>query len=119
MQRLQEQMDIYIRGYFEKAENFRVYINIINRLDAETAYINNLKRLQQAAFVRARQCLWHKVQIQDHIRKSGYFENLMYSLDTVHMTSKSDYDERKLDITRDVIHNRLYWPQGKQEGIHG
>lgn len=108
--RLKGQMEIYIRGYFEKAENFREYINTINELDAVTGYIERLLRIREASVINAREYLWHKVQIQEHIRKSGYFENLIYSLNVDEEPQKENRSLR-LDISRDVIHNPLYWPQ--------
>ena len=65
----------------KKAENFQDYINTINELDAVTAHIDRLQSIKEHASLTARKCLWHKVQIQEHLRKSGYFDGLMYSLD--------------------------------------
>lgn len=112
---LKKKMEVFIRGYFEKAENFQDYINTINELDAVTAYIDRLQAIKESSSVTSRRHLWHTVQIQEHLRKSGYFDSLMYSLDY-----SGDYRGRHesvtLDEKRDVIHNRLYWPQGEEEG---
>lgn len=117
MDELKKQMEVFIRGYFDKADNFREYINTINELDAVTAYIDRLKEIRETSAANSREYLWHKVQIQEHLRKSGYFENLMYSLDLSQSSEERDESVR-LDVRKDVIHNRLYWPQGKQEGEH-
>lgn len=122
MDSLREQMKVFIRGYFEKAENFTDYINAINELDAVNAYIGQLERMRAASVKKSREYLWHKVQVQEHIRKSGYFENLVYSLDIDDYAgirgAGSQSGDSRLDVQKDVIHNRLYWPQSIQEGEH-
>lgn len=115
--RLQEQMDIYIRGYFDKADNFCEYINTINELDAVSAYISRLNRIREVTSVNSREYLWHKVQIQEHIRKCGYFEGLIYSLDALDVQGERD-DGYPLSVEKDIIHNPLYWPQRRREVKH-
>ena len=107
---LKEQMELFINGYFEKAENFSEYINTINELDAVNGYIGKLHKIRDKAALEARKRLWHKVQIQEHIRKSGYFENMLYTLDS---SEKQDCSSRdcELNFDENVIKNRLYWPQ--------
>ena len=112
---LKKKMEVFIRGYFEKAENFQDYINTINELDAVTAYIDRLQAIKESASVTSRRQLWHTVQIREHLRKSGYFDSLMYSLD-YSGDYRSRHESVELDEKQDVIHNRLYWPQGEQEG---
>ncbi|MCI5700924.1 MAG: hypothetical protein MR308_11200 [Lachnospiraceae bacterium] len=117
MEGLKEQMDIYIRGYFDKADNFREYINTINELDAVNAYILRLNQIREKAMVNSREYLWHKVQIQEHIRKCGYFEGLVYSLDAMEVQGERD-GGCPLDVKKDIIHNPLYWPQRRREVKH-
>ena len=112
---LKKKMEVFICGYFEKAENFQDYINTINELDAVTAYIDRLQAIKESASVTSRRQLWHTVQIREHLRKSGYFDSLMYSLD-YSGDYRSRHESVELDEKQDVIHNRLYWPQGEQEG---
>lgn len=117
MKELREQMEIFICGYFEKAKNFQDYINTVNELDAVTVYMNGLEDIKKKSSLRSRKYLWHMVQIQEHLRKSGYFDSLMYSLDY----SEKQRDRHSLihlDEKKDVIHNSLYWPQKEQEGKH-
>lgn len=117
LKKLKTKMEIFIRGYFEKAENFQDYINTINELDAVTAHIDRLQSIKEHASLTVRKCLWHKVQIQEHLRKSGYFDGLMYSLD-YSGKQRGRHEIVTLDEKQDVIHNKLYWPQGEQEGTH-
>lgn len=115
LKELKDKMEEFIKGYFKKKENFQDYINTINELDAVTSHIDRLQAIKESLSVTSRRRLWHKVQIQEHLRKSGYFDSLMYSLNY-----SGDYRNRhksvSLDEKKDVIHNRLYWPQGEQEG---
>lgn len=115
LEELKNKMKLFIDGYFKKKENFQDYINTINELDAVTSHIDRLQSIKESLSVASRRRLWHKVQIQEHLRKSGYFDSLLYSLDYF-----GDYRNRhksvSLDEKQDVIHNRLYWPQGEQEG---
>ena len=115
MDEVKKKIEVFIRGYFEKAENFQDYINTINELDAVTAYIDRLQAIKESASVTSRRQLWHTVQIREHLRKSGYFDSLMYSLD-YSGDYRSRHESVELDEKQDVIHNRLYWPQGEQEG---
>ena len=98
-----------------KRRNFQDYINTVNELDAVTAYIDRLQAIKESAAVTSRRYLWHTVQIQEHLRKSGYFDSLMYSLD-YSGDYRSRHESVTLDETQDVIHNRLYWPQGDRRG---
>lgn len=109
MKQLEKDMEIYIRGYFEKAENFKEYINALNELDALNAYIARLERKKQESDLNARKYLWHKVQIQEHLRKSSYFNDLIQSVNPY--TEEEGRRDNGLDIQQDVIHNPLYWPQ--------
>ncbi len=111
MRELEKMMEIYIRGYFEKAENFKEYINTINELDAVGCYLARLESNQTKEELSARKYLWHKVQIQEHLRKNSYFEGLMHSLDPSEI--EEELHDCKLDADTDVIHNKLYWPQGR------
>jgi hypothetical protein len=112
MKELQRDMDIFISGYFQKAENFKDYINALNELDAIGAYIDKLEQLKNESDVNSRKYLWHKVQIQEHLRKSSYFDDLIQSVNPYNMPEDCKH-ETKLDVQQDVIHNKLYWPQCK------
>ena len=67
MKELQRDMDVFINGYFQKAENFKNYINALNELDAIGAYIGKLEQLKNESDVNSKKYLWHKVQIQEHL----------------------------------------------------
>lgn len=110
MQQLQRDMDVYIQGYFQKADNFKEYINALNELDAVNAYIARLEKNKQESDVNSRKYLWHKVQIQEHLRKSSYFDDLIQSVNLYTMPD-DNRRENSLDVQQDVINNPLYWPQ--------
>lgn len=112
MKELQRDMDVFINGYFQKAENFKNYINALNELDAIGAYIGKLEQLKNESDVNSKKYLWHKVQIQEHLRKSSYFDDLIQSVNPYNMPDDCRH-ETKLDVQQDVIHNKLYWPQCK------
>lgn len=110
MKQLQEDMDVFINGYFQKAENFKEYINALNELDAINAYIAKLEMSKNESDVNSRKYLWHKVQIQEHLRKSSYFDDLIQSVNPYNMPEEGKRDN-ELDVQQDVIHNKLYWPK--------
>lgn len=112
MKELQRDMEVFISGYFQKAENFKDYINALNELDAIGAYIAKLEQLKAESDVNSKKYLWHKVQIQEHLRKSSYFDDLIQSVDPYNMPGDCKH-ETKLDVQEDVIRNNLYWPQCK------
>ena len=112
IERLKADMNTYIDGYFEKAEYFIEYINLINQLDYVT------RRLE--LYCRAKDCtnrlsagyLWHKVQIKYHLEKLQFFSGLIELFNN----ASGDSTEYILpDITGDrvssVVESRIYWPQ--------
>lgn len=112
MKELQRDMDVFISGYFQKAENFKDYINALNELDAIGSYVVKLEQLKDESDINSKKYLWHKVQIQEHLRKSSYFDDLIQSVNPYGIQDDCKH-ETKLDVQQDVIHNKLYWPQCK------
>ena len=111
---LQKSMDKYISGYFEKADQFCTYINLLNQLDYITRYHRLLKQAHHTTNKLAQGYLWHKVQVQHHLEKLHFFQGL------IDLSDASDIDEsshRNIpaingDRVSDVIDSPIYWPQG-------
>lgn len=107
---LKEQMQVYIIGYFEKAKNFTTYINTINELDALGVHIGKLEKCRKKYEEEIRKHLWHKVQIEEHIRKSGHFDNMVSALSSADI-AKCVSEDCELNMDEGVLNNCLYWPQ--------
>lgn len=118
IEELTEQMTLYIRGYFEKADNFAEYINLLNRLDAVSAYMNTLEILRKDSSLYMKKYDWHRCQLEKHLDKcSDYFRGLM---DSVEFSAKSDDTTApKLEVLKDIIHSKIYWPQVRPEDLNG
>lgn len=108
---LRRDLDEYMKGYVSKAENFRIYINSLNELDAANQVIDQLKRCKIQQEERSRKYSWHKTQIQRHLDKANYFASLMQSVNDKEIIYSDHLPE--LDPDEDVIFNQLYWPQGR------
>lgn len=113
---LQEQMDRYIRGYFEKAKNFRAYINLLNQLDYITRYYRLQTRARRADHRLAQGYLWHKVQLKHHLEKLQFLQGL---IDLSDDTAEVDLGKVQRTIPAingdrvdDVVDSPIYWPQG-------
>lgn len=114
LDQLSADMAVYIKGYFDKAEDFRKYINLLNELDARNRYIEGLEEVQKKEQLRAKKYLWHKTQIIDHLRKSSFFENLVHTLSFNQLADEASC-VCELNIDLDVIHNELYWVQRRSK----
>lgn len=108
---LRRDLDVYMKGYVSKADNFRIYMNCLNELDAANQIIDNLRRCKIQQEERSRKYIWHKTQIQKHLDKIHYFASLIQSVDDKEIIYPDYLPE--LDTDEDVIFNQLYWPQGR------
>ncbi len=114
IERLQEELAVFLTGYEQKREQFERYINLINQLDAVNSYLELLERMKYAASLKSRKLLWHKVKICDHLDKLTYFDQMIdeVAYDSSYRKVRKSY---ALNENEDVIHNSLYWPQGETE----
>lgn len=112
---LQDYMDKYIKGYFEKADYFCTYINLLNQLDYITRYHRLQIHTQEKARSLAQGYLWHKTQIKVHLSKLQFFQGLMELCDVENVNlDKAQRDIPAVNGERvdDVVDSPLYWPQG-------
>lgn len=110
---LQDDMDKYIRGYFEKADHFARYINLLNRLDSLTRYYRLLQRAYRSTHRLSQGYLWHKIQVQNHLNKLNYFQGL---IDLCTEAGEIPENAKSLpevdgDRVKDVVDSPVYWPQ--------
>jgi hypothetical protein len=112
LKKLEEAMDTYISGYYDKARNFRAYINELNQLDECTRYLRLLTETNNESMLQARLYLWNKVQVRLHLEKLSFFRGL-FEYGPVEASGEDtgaafETPESRLD--QDVIHNPLFWP---------
>jgi len=115
VEELQDYMDKYIKGYFEKADYFCTYINLLNQLDYITRYHQLQIHTQEKARSLAQGYLWHKTQIKAHLSKLQFFQGLMELCDVKNVNlDKAQRDIPAVNGERvdDVVDSPLYWPQG-------
>lgn len=112
--RLQQAMDKYIKGYFEKADQFGHYINLLNQLDYITRYHRLLQQAHRTTNRLAQGYLWHKVQVQHHLDKLQFFQGLIELSDVTDIDENSHRNIPAIngDRVNDVIDSPIYWPQG-------
>ena len=104
-----QETDKYIQGYFQKAEQFKLYINELNQLDECIRYLKLLTDVNEEAKIAAKKHLWNKVQIKKHLEKLDFFKGL-FELALFKPKAEESVlpDHYKMD--KDVIDNPLYWP---------
>lgn len=114
IKKLQNDMDSYIRGYFEKAKHFKDYINDLNQLD----YIHRYSRLQHRAYETktklSKGYLWHKSQVKVHLLKLKFFRELINAYSDQFREdepAQTDLPTALGDQVEDVIDCPIYWPQ--------
>lgn len=115
--KLEDEMDKYITGYFDRAKQLHEYINLINKLDYIERHIHLKKNAVNTTewVVNAR--TWHRNQAKDHLLKLEFFSGLISTYKPDHTLAEPDgfSIESGPVITRDhvddVIDNKLYWPQ--------
>ena len=111
---LKNAMKIYIQGYFEKANQFEKYINLLNQLDFINRYLRLLKRAHSTSHKLSQGYLWHKVQVRNHIDKLKFFQGLI-ELDSDPNEENTSVENTLPGIAgdrvSDVIDSPLYWPQ--------
>ena len=114
---LEKEMDNYISGYFDRAEQLKMYINRVNQLD----YLERHLRLKKRAVVTSEWLTaahrWHLSQAKNHLKKLEFFSGLigLYHPDNSQPVKPSNGMNMNPVITvqhvDDVFENRLYWPQ--------
>lgn len=117
LEQLEDQMDTYISGFFERAKQFKTYINTLNRLD----FVERHLRLRQEAVRTERRIVsaknWHRNQAEEHLRRLQFFNGLI----ALYQPEQSEIDAyrqklstQKPEITKDhvddVFQCSLYWP---------
>ncbi len=119
LDRLQGEMDVYIRGYYDRAAQFRKYVNIINRLDYIERHLRVKTRAVETSAQIAEAKKWHASQIKLHLNKLDFFSGIMEKAATGNSDENQDaeiqasYDpEISPNHIDDVIDAVLYWPQG-------
>lgn len=111
---LQEDIKLYIKGYFEKAKQFETYINLLNRLDYINRYHALLTRAWHTTHRLSQGYLWHKIQIRKHLSKLQSFQGL---IDLAASLPREEEDESLFiptingDQVCDVTDCSIYWPQ--------
>lgn len=109
---LQEELERYTHGYTELAHNFEEYMNTINELDVINNELEELQRLRVLANKDSRMLLWHKDAIERHLNKCNFFHLLYEGI----LPDEYSEGEIPLDLEKDVINNRFYWPQENNGG---
>jgi len=111
---LQQDMEKYISGYFEKAEQFCTYINLLNQLDYINRYHRLLCQAHDATHKLSQGYLWHKVQVRNHLAKLQFFQGLI-ELSDVTLDGSSGNEQSLPNISgtsvSDVVDSPIYWPQ--------
>ena len=108
--RFRTDAETFINGYYEKAKQFGMYINLLNQLDYITRYHRLLTQADSTTHKLSQGYLWHKIQIREHLSKLQFFQGLIdlgvsshedpvYSLPDINGTQVSDY-----------IDSQVYWP---------
>ena len=113
MDELQNSMKEYISGYFDKADRFLEYINLLNQLDYLSRYSRMLERARQNAAARNAYVKWHAEQISAHLKRldQDHFARL------INLGGKSPSGASAVrttidpDLQTDVVDTPLYWPQ--------
>lgn len=113
IRQLQESADKYISGFYDKAEHFGTYINLLNQLDYITRYHRLLTQAYGASHKLSQGYLWHKVQIQQHLQKLQFFQGLI-ELGNAGAETECEATVPGIDGDRvcDYVDSQLYWPQG-------
>ena len=111
---LKQSMDTYVRGYFEKADFFLRYINLLNQLDYISRYSAMLLRVRDRTEYMDKGVKWHLVQVRQHLDLVNTFRDLIEKRES--RNAKESYP--KIEPTdqsgkiRNVIKCQVYWPQG-------
>lgn len=118
LDQLEEELDKYVKGFFERAKQFKTYINTLNKLD----YVERHLRLKKNAVKTERRIVsaksWHRSQAEEHIQKLKFFNGIIASFHP--KQDEIDAFEEKImvpkpEITKDhvddVFQCSLYWPQ--------
>lgn len=114
---LESEMDRYITGYFDRANQLHEYINLVNKLDYIERHIHLKKRAVKNTEWVIKAKSWHINQANIHIDKLEFFSGLIDIYDPVQSVDGSDGNifETEPAISRDhvddVTDSRLYWPQ--------
>jgi len=111
---LQEDMNLYVKGYFEKAGQFATYINLLNRLDYITRYHALLDRAWRTTHRLSQGYLWHKIQIRKHLSKLQIFQGLIDLASSAPRTQEEAPAFTPAlhgDQVCDVADCSIYWPQ--------
>jgi len=114
IQKLNESMDLYIRGYFDKADYFLRYINLLNQLDYISRYSSMITRVREHSEYIEKGIKWHLVQVRLHLDRLGFFRDLIVtqndkaSKGVYARISPTDYSGK----IQNVVRCPVYWPQG-------
>lgn len=108
LQKLEDELKSYMHSYEERAKNFEDYINTINALDVLNVYSEELTEMEKRTRKKNRMMLWHKERVEGHMNKCAFFR-LIYEI--AQEEEAGNRQTVELDLEKDVIHNRFYWPQ--------
>lgn len=120
LDRLQGEMDVYIRGYYDRATQYRKYVNIINRLDYIERHLRVKTRAVKTSARLAEAKKWHASQIGLHLKKLEYFSGIMSKAASENddgdgngnASLQANYEPQiEPDHIDDVLDAPLYWPQ--------
>ena len=115
---LEEKMDDYINGYFEKASAFSDYINLLNSIDEAADCIDLRKEQLRRSKNYSKRLLWHKSKIEEHIQRAEYFDNMSAAQPYIEGDEEKISVRPPIDFEKDVISNSIYWPQeGQGRGL--
>lgn len=111
---LMDSMDVYIKGYFDKAKNFKRYINLLNQLDYINRYDDLLNDAKQLKSKLDKEYLWHRYQVKSHLTKLKFFQGLIdiceerpERRESLQKTLPAVVDDEVASV-RDCP---IYWPQ--------
>lgn len=118
LDQLEDEMDKYVKGFFERAKQFKTYINTLNKLD----YVERHLRLKRNAVKTERKIVsaksWHRNQAEEHIQKLKFFNGIITSFHPSQYEVETFEDKiivPKPEITKDHVDDlyqcSLYWPQ--------
>lgn len=113
LKELEEEIQKYTTGYTERAENFKAYINGINKLDIINVKLKALNTLMENTKRNSKNLLEHKVYLGEHINKCKYFD-ILYKEDSDIKPENFNRHSVPLNPNKKVYQNHIYWPDRKQ-----
>lgn len=111
---LEDDLSRYISGYFDRAKQFREYINIVNMLDYVERHLSLRRRAVSTSEWMIKAHNWHVNQSEQHLKKLSFFSlpiTNTFDTGTGFNDGNVSFPEISKDHVDDVVDCELYWPQ--------